>query len=380
MYEKQPKKILILNILDILRKYTDEDHRLSQKEISDILRDKYDMKADRKAIRRNLLNLMDCGYDIEYSETIRNVPVRDKETGEPLMDSKTGKPVMEENELWSDFYLKREFTDGELRLLIDGLLFSKHIPYRQCKELIEKLESLSNIYFKSRVRYIASLPEDKTDNKQLFYNIDILDEAINKKRKVSFEYAEYLTDKKLHSKKRPDGSVREYIITPYQMAAKEGKYYLICNYDKYDDISNYRIDRIRNIKILEEKGKPFQELKWSGHQNLDLAEYMKEHVYMYSSENVHVKFRIVKPMITDVIDMFGKDVIFSDENETHVTVTAKTNERAMLQFAKNFAPDVEVLKPEALREALREEFRESAGSVFPTNRIAHFVEVSLFFI
>ena len=37
---------------------------------------------------------------------------------------------MEENELWSDYYLKREFTDGELRLLIDGLLFSKHIPYR----------------------------------------------------------------------------------------------------------------------------------------------------------------------------------------------------------------------------------------------------------
>ena len=31
MYVKQPKKLLILNILDILRKYTDEDHRLSQK-------------------------------------------------------------------------------------------------------------------------------------------------------------------------------------------------------------------------------------------------------------------------------------------------------------------------------------------------------------
>lgn len=48
----------------------------------------------------------------------------------------------------------------------------------------------------------------------------------------------------------------------------------------------------------------------------DLAEYMKEHVYMYSSETVHVTFRIVKPMITDVIDMFGKDVIFSNEDET----------------------------------------------------------------
>lgn len=86
---------------------------------------------------------------------------------------------------------------------------------------------------------------------------------------------------------------------------------------------------------------------------------MKEHVYMYSSETVHVTFRIVKPMITDVIDMFGKDVIFSNEDETHVTVTTKTNERSMLQFAKNFAPDVEVLKPESMRERLREKLKRA---------------------
>ena len=359
MYVKQPKKLLILNILDILRKYTDEDHRLSQKEIAEILKNEYDMKADRKAIRRNLLNLMDCGYEIEYSETIRNVPVKDKKTGAVLRDKDTGEPLMEENELWSDFYLKRQFTDGELRLLIDSLLFSRHIPYSQCKDLVEKLEELSNIYFKSRVRYISTLPEDKTDNRQLFYNIEMLDEAISKNRKVSFRYVEYQTDKKLHEKRRPDGSIREYVITPYQMAAREGKYYLICNYDKYDDVSNYRLDRIRDIRILDEPGKPFSELKWSGNRKLDLAEYMKEHVYMYSSENVHVKFRIVKPMITDVVDMFGKEVIFSDEDETHVTVAVKTNERAMEQFAKNFAPDVEVLQPESLRQKVKEELERA---------------------
>ena len=80
---------------------------------------------------------------------------------------------------------------------------------------------------------------------------------------------------------------------------------------------------------------------------------------MYSSENVHVKFRIVKLMITDVIDMFGKDVIFSDEDETHVTVTTKTNERAMEQYAKNFAPDVEILKPKKLRDELRKELEKA---------------------
>ena len=209
---KPPRRLLILNILDILRRYTDENHRLSQREIADILESEYDMTPDRKAIRRSLLDLINCGYQIEYSESVRMTP-----------NPKTGQP--EESYIWSDFYLEREFTDSELRLLIDGLLFSRHVPYSQCKALIEKLEGLSNIYFRARVRHIAKMPEDR------------------RRRKVSFHYLEYGTDKRMHPKPRPDGTVREYVISPYQMAAREGKYYLICNYDKYDDISNYRVDR-----------------------------------------------------------------------------------------------------------------------------------------
>lgn len=218
---------------------------------------------------------------------------------------------------------------------------------------------LSNIYFKSCSQYIYPLPVERTDNKQVFYNIAILDDAIRKKKKVLFEYAEYHTDKKMHLKKREDGSVREYIITPYQMAVQEGKYYLICNYDKYDDISNYRVDRIRNIQILEEKGKPFETLKWSGHQPMNLNEYMKEHVYMYSSENVFVKFRSVKAMISDVIDLFGKGVNFSEETDTHVSVSVHVNERAAEQFAKNYAPDVVILQPKRLRDKLRDDLKKA---------------------
>ena len=68
MYKKQPKKLLIMNILDILKKYTDEDHRLSQKEIVEILEHAYDMKVERKAVKRNLLNLIDYGYHLEYKD------------------------------------------------------------------------------------------------------------------------------------------------------------------------------------------------------------------------------------------------------------------------------------------------------------------------
>ena len=42
---------------------------------------------------------------------------------------------MEESTILSDFFLEREFEDSELRLLIDGLLFSTHLPYSQCKGL-----------------------------------------------------------------------------------------------------------------------------------------------------------------------------------------------------------------------------------------------------
>ena len=337
---RRPKKLLIMNILDILRKYSDEDHRLSQKDIAEILKTEYNVTADRKAIRRNILNLMDCGYNIEYSESVRMVP-----------NPKTGLP--EESYLWSDFYLERDFTDGELRLLIDSLLFSKHIPYSQCKELVDKLESLSNVYFRSRVKHIARLPDDKTDNQQLFLNIELLDEAIGRERKVSFKYLEYGTDKRQHIKTRPDGTERVYIISPYQMAAKEGKYYLICNYDKYDDISNYRLDRITELKILNEPAKPFEHLKWANGRTLDLANYMKEHPYMYSSDNVRVKFRVTLPMISDIIDIFGTDVSFSDKDESGVTVSTVTNEMAMEQFAKSFAPDVIVLEPEELKEKVK---------------------------
>ena len=345
MYTIPPKKMLIINILDILKRYTDADHRLSQKEIADILAKEYSMKVDRRAVKRNLMNLIEFGYNIEYSESIRMVKNKDG--------------TEEETSLLSDFYLSRDFTEGELRLLIDSLLFSKHIPYSQCKELIRKLEGLSNIYFKSRVKHIMTFPENQANNKQLFLNIELLDEAISKQRQVSFRYLEYGTDKKMHPRKAADGNERLYVINPYQMAAKEGKYYLICNYDKYDNISNYRLDRITNLKILDTPSKPFESLNGADHKHLDLYQYMTEHVYMFSSENVHVKFRITKPMISDVIDMFGKDVRFSDETDTHVTVSVNVNKMAMHQFAKTYAPDVVILEPQSLADKVKESLEKA---------------------
>ena len=71
LFAKSPKKLIIMNILDILKRYTDENHRLSQKDIQDILEREYDMTVERKAVKRNLMNLIEFGYNINYSESVR---------------------------------------------------------------------------------------------------------------------------------------------------------------------------------------------------------------------------------------------------------------------------------------------------------------------
>lgn len=76
---------------------------------------------------------------------------------------------------------------------------------------------------------------------------------------------------------------------------------------------------------------------------------------MYSSANSRCRFRVTRAMVSDVIVLFGADVVFSDETADRVTVSTRVNERAMWQFAKNFAPDVLILEPKRLVDQVRAE-------------------------
>lgn len=142
MHTQGSKKMLIICILNVFKQYTDSEHKLLQQDIIDILKRDYCMECERKAVARNITALIEFGYEIEND---------------------------------GGYYLaERDFENSELRLLIDSLLFSRNIPYRQCKALIEKLKHLSNKYFDAKVKHIRNLPETQLENKQLFYTIEIL--------------------------------------------------------------------------------------------------------------------------------------------------------------------------------------------------------------
>jgi predicted DNA-binding transcriptional regulator YafY len=309
------KKMLNLYILEILKRFSDADHRLSQREIIDLVRREYHMECERKAVARNITALMEFGYDI----------VSDR-----------------------GYYLnEREFADSELRLLIDSLLFSKHIPYSHCRALIEKLRGLSSEFFAARVSHIRNLPENKPENKQLFYTIDVLDEAIDRGVQVAFHYNSYGTDKELHVR-RPE----KHIVNPYQMVATHGRFYLVCNIDKYDNIANYRLDRITDIELLDTKVKDPRRVR--GMENgLDLPTHMAEHIYMFSGPSVRVRFRADKAILNDIIDWFGNQPEFSNETKGACEVSVRVNEQAMFFWAMQYGSYVEVLEPAGLRNQIR---------------------------
>lgn len=349
-YNAAPKKMLNMCILEILKENTDADHTLTQKDIGDILKSKYLMTVDRKAIKRNLSELVSAGYLIEWDEIPRG-------------------GIEGDSAVWTNFYLNREFEDSELRLLIDSLLFSKHIPYSQCKTLIEKLEGLSNKYFKSKVKHISNLPENQPGNKQLFLIIEILDEAISKRKQVSFLYDEFGTDKKKHHKVNADGIPRQYVVNPYQMVATNGRYYLIGNYDKYDDVSYYRLDRISEIKPLNANAKDKKLVAGMEH-GLNLPAMMAEHLYMFGGPSVRAKFRAPAWLADQIIDWFGLEVEFEREtlgqgkqiegsestkqpSDDNVLVSVRVNENAFFFWALQYGMHVEVLDPKAIRNKIK---------------------------
>ena len=348
MVPESGKKIIILYILQILRKYTDENHTMTQQQIADKLLSEYGIEVNRATIKRNLSDLIDAGYGISYKEVTRYHT--DRKTGEK-----------EENTIYTDLYYEHDFTEPELHMLIDGLLFSRSVPYKPRKDLIEKLGNLSSSYFSKRMRHVHSMSADAPQNPWLFYNIEVLDEAIAEGKQVEITYGYYGTDLKLHKAVNEDGSEKVQLLNPYQLVASEGRYYLICNKDNYDTVANYRIDRITGIRKLDTPVKPKSQVAGL-EDGLRLQDYVYQNVNMFAGKPETVEFVIPKNAVSLVIDFFGKYPSFHEKRDGTVSCTLKVSRAAMRHWASQFASVVRVVSPPELVEEIKEEIRKAAGN------------------
>ena len=340
------KKIIILYILTILRKYSDRNHPMTQQQIAEKLQEDYDIQVHRATIKRNLDDLIAADYGIRSKEVARSY--KDRATG-----------MEEDNTINTNFYYEHEFSEAELHMLIDGLLFSRSVPYKERKALIDKLSELCSSHFSKRIQKVHSMNSDSPQNEKLFIHIEKLEAAIQDGRQIEISYGYYGTDLKLHESLNPDGTVKKQLLNPYQLVASDGRYYLICNKDNYDNVANYRIDRIMSVKILKTPVKPKNQV--TGLENgLKLQEYVYQHVNMFAGEPEMVEFEIPKKNVSLVIDFFGKHASFFDKGDGTVSCHIKTSREAMKHWAAQFATMVKVISPESLVEEIREEIRAAA--------------------
>ena len=329
------KKIIILKILDILKQHSDVNHRLSQKDILDYLKKDYGIVVNRKTISSNLEDLIiDGTYEIQYSEEIRG--------------KGKNKQVVKK-----DFWYCSDFDDSELRLIIDSLLFSKYIPYNQCKNLIQKISNLTSEYFQSRIKYVKTVQSTEKRNQELFLTIDVVDDAIKNNKKILFNYYNYNVKKELEPRLNQNGKPKEYIVNPFFLVATNSRYYLVCNNQGKIGINIYLADRIKNAKVLDEKAIPKAEMNKMLKQT-PLPKYVMEHIYMTLGDSTNVTFEFDKKQINAMIEWFGNDIVLKEKDKDTYIAQIFVNKKAIKYFAMQYSQFVKIVSPKSLVEDMRE--------------------------
>lgn len=315
----EAKKTLIFRIYQILEDYSDFEHPLTQQDIISLLDSNYGIECERKAVGRNLSYLKEMGFEIESTKE-------------------------------GTYLATRQLENAELRLLIDSVLSSRHINPTHSSQLIEKLISIGGRNFKSHVRHVYSVKEwEKTDNQDFFFNIELVDEAIEDGKKISFDYNKMGLDKKLHLSLSHKGS-------PYQMLLHNQRYYLMMHDEVFDAVGYYRMDKITNMRILDETSKPLRENP-GFERGIDYKTFVTSLPYMYSDKPVNVTIKCRNYMMDTICDWFGVDFIAEKLDDEHFSATIKVSEKAMLYWVLQFNYKVEVLSPQSLRDKVVESLK-----------------------
>lgn len=323
MYILGDKQMMDLMILQILREYSDENHRLTQQQIMKYLKSHYDVDCDRRTVK-------------SYVEKLQN------------MENDLGIRVhIDENK--RGYYIDQLFDNAELRMLIDSVLCSKNLSADQSANIIDKLKQLGNKYFSPMVNHVYNLAEIHHGNsEETLKVVSCLNEAISRKKKVSFVYNSYNSNFELKPKRKD-----RYVVNPYQLVVANGFYYLIGNYDKYEDISHYRIDKISRIRILDEQPIKAPNLVKGLEHGFNLPKHMAEHIYMYSGENVQAQIDVPTDMMNELVDWFGTDFHIQSKQKSRMVIRVSCNRQALFYWLLQYGPYVELLSPESLRNEIK---------------------------
>ena len=320
MAARRGQKLKLLYIVKILTQLTDEEHPMSATEICERLAE-YGVTAERKSIYNDIECLVSFGYDIIFTRTPKN----------------------------GYFLASREFELPEIFLLCDAVRTAKFISEKKTRELTAKLDGLISKYQSKRnIHGIYIDSSNKTHNEELFYNIDSINTAITEGKKIKFTYSKRV----LQEGKNIITESKTRIVSPYAMTWQFDYYYLIGNYEKYDNLMNLRIDRIHSVEILDEPIRHFSEVS-DYSDTFDVADYTKKLFGMFGGNTQEIKLRCSNKLLEQVTDRFGENIFITNVNEKTFDFTAKAAvSEGLVTWIMNYGDDIKVIKPDDLKQKI----------------------------
>lgn len=317
----------ILYILNVLKKYSDEDHTLSSKTISEIVLSEYNFKIDPRTIRRNIDVLINnFNYDISTR----------KENGKGYY-------------LVRDYYT--DFDVAEIRTIIDTIAFAPYITSKKSRTIIGKCMELLNVYEMEKFDdYKIISDRIKTTNDEVISNIDCIYEAIYNKKKISFIYNHYVLENNKIVFKPTSNEIR--IISPYKIINSIQEFYLIGYKHNEKQLKTYRIDRMTSLKVLEEDS----EEKVS---NDELKEFIDSQISMFAGKPINITIKCNNDILDNVVELLGRDLDFKMYDKDHFKVSISVNENAFINWYLRNLGKIEVLNPISLKEKIYSKIKEN---------------------
>jgi predicted DNA-binding transcriptional regulator YafY len=314
----ESRKINIYLVYKVLEEYTDLDHFLTMQEISNKIKEMFGIELDRKSVGNTIQILEELDFDI--------------------ISGPQGK---------GKALASRLFDKNEITFIIDGIFSSKAIEGKQANDIVKKLVETLSIHDRKTFKYLFKTTEiNRTSNKNIFYNIEIIQEAIEKGQNIKFKYMTY--NEKGEQIPRFNGY--EYQVSPYYLINNFGRYYLLGYRRRHEYTNVYRIDLMEDVKIDEErKIRPITELP-DYKNGFSISSYINEHVYMFGGKSISVILKVNSAKAIQYIkDWFGDAAKIYNEND-QIMASFKCNEQAFFYWIMQYAEHFEVISPESSRE------------------------------
>ena len=103
------------------------------------------------------------------------------------------------------------------------------------------------------------------------------------------------------------------------MVYSDDNYYLLAHYPKYEGITHFRVDKLTEVCVMDEKTQDIETVAGKGFK---ISEYVKKVFSMFHGTAETVRMLCDESVLNVVIDKFGEDVFLRKESDGRFVVTA----------------------------------------------------------